>query len=314
MLSALLADLEGVLGWATLEMATLCHPQIRHPSPGQRLQIIRTADEESAFHRLARSADFSLVIAPELDDVLLDRSRWVEEAGGRLLGSSPDAVQLAGDKLALGQRLRQSQVPSPECFLVGRDIQTAALSFPMVWKPRQGAGSTATFLVRHFEELTSCVHGAQAEGWQGESLLQAFVPGQPASVALLMGPKQRVTLPPATQELSNDGRFRYLGGQLPFAPALAERAVSLAERAVTVVPGLAGYVGVDVVLGDAADGSRDWVIEINPRWTTSYVGLRALARTNLAEAWLRVTLGEEVPRLAWRPGPVAFRADGTIDS
>ena len=51
------------------------------------------------------------------------------------------------------------------------------------------------------------------------------------------------------------------------------------------MPGLSGYVGVDVVLGN--DG-RDWAIEINPRLTTSYVGLRALAGFNLAEAMLAV--------------------------
>ena len=40
--------------------------------------------------------------------------------------------------------------------------------------------------------------------------------------------------------------------------------------------------------------SGDRVIEINPRLTTSYVGLRALARFNLAEALLAVIrIGEE---------------------
>ena len=42
-------------------------------------------------------------------------------------------------------------------------------------------------------------------------------------------------------------------------PALAERAVRLAEHAVAAVPGLFGYVGVDLVLGDQAD----FVIEID---------------------------------------------------
>jgi predicted ATP-grasp superfamily ATP-dependent carboligase len=57
---------------------------------------------------------------------------------------------------------------------------------------------------------------------------------------------------------------------------------------------------------------NDAVIEINPRLTTSYVGLRALAETNLAEALLHVALGDAIPNLAWRPGVVQFNADGTV--
>ena len=41
------------------------------------------------------------------------------------------------------------------------------------------------------------------------------------------------------------------------------------------------------------------VIEINPRLTTSYVGLRALASCNLAAALLNVVAGQK-PRLTWR--------------
>jgi predicted ATP-grasp superfamily ATP-dependent carboligase len=82
--------------------------------------------------------------------------------------------------------------------------------------------------------------------------------------------------------------------------------------AVRAVPGLLGYVGVDVVLGEAADGGGDAVIEINPRLTTSYVGLRRLARFNLAEAVLAVVAGKALPGLDWRKGPIRFLADGTL--
>ena len=61
----------------------------------------------------------------------------------------------------------------------------------------------------------------------------------------------------------------------------------------------------------AALGEEDQVIEINPRLTTSYIGLRALAETNLAEAMLRVADGDDVV-LRWREGAVEFTADGTL--
>jgi predicted ATP-grasp superfamily ATP-dependent carboligase len=110
--------------------------------------------------------------------------------------------------------------------------------------------------------------------------------------------------------LSTDGRFQYRGGQVPIAPELVHRAQALAERAVRTVEGLRGYVGVDLVLGETADS--DAVIEINPRLTTSYVGLRALAEFNLAEAMLAIATGTEMASLNWKDGPVFFKANGAF--
>jgi predicted ATP-grasp superfamily ATP-dependent carboligase len=140
-------------------------------------------------------------------------------------------------------------------------------------------------------------------------IAQEYVTGFAASVAFLIGPSHVFPLVPCEQLLSTDGRFSYLGGRLPIAPDLVARARHIAAQAVRCVPGLLGYVGVDVVLGD--DG-RDWAIEINPRLTTSYVGLRALARFNLAEAVLAVARGEPLPDLAWHDRRIEFTPDGRV--
>jgi predicted ATP-grasp superfamily ATP-dependent carboligase len=281
MLSAVLADFGRVSG---VEAVTL-------PAEAGR----------EAFCELARSSDYTLVIAPEFAGLLAERCRWVEQAGGRLLGPTSDAVGLTADKLLTAHRLLSAGVQTPYC-----DPFPGRGTFPAVLKPRDGAGSLATFLVRNQAELMSRAEQARGEGWRGDFIVQRFAPGVAASVAFLLGPGRCVPLLPAAQHLSDDGRFRYLGGRVPLPDGLRERAVSLARRAVEAVPGLRGYVGVDVVLGDS-----DQVIEINPRLTTSYVGLRALAETNLAEAMLRVAEGENVvPR--WGAGEVRFGADGAL--
>jgi predicted ATP-grasp superfamily ATP-dependent carboligase len=164
--------------------------------------------------------------------------------------------------------------------------------------------------VRNPEELSVAFSTARAEGWSGDMILQPFVAGQPASVAFLVGPGGPLALAPAAQDLSSDGRFHYRGGWLPLPPHLGERAVRLARPAIEVISGLRGFVGVDLVLGDAPDGSEDWVIEINPRLTTSYLGLRALAETNLAELMLRIVQGKQVTPPRWRSDRVEFRLHG----
>jgi predicted ATP-grasp superfamily ATP-dependent carboligase len=139
-------------------------------------------------------------------------------------------------------------------------------------------------------------------------ILQPYLGGRAVSVACLGG----VPLPAAEQCLSTDGRFHYQGGRVPLPPSLAVRAQRLAARAVAAIPGLCGYVGVDLVLGEPTDGSNDAVIEINPRLTTSYVGLRRLARCNLAEAILAAGLGRLLPNLSWHSATIHFRADGGL--
>jgi len=140
-------------------------------------------------------------------------------------------------------------------------------------------------------------------------IAQQYIPGFAASVAFLVGPAQTIPLVPCEQLQSSDGRFTYLGGRLPIAPDLASRALRIATAAIRSVPGLLGYVGVDVVLG--GDG-RDWAIEINPRLTTSYVGLRASARFNLAEAMLAIVQGQPLPTLAWHDRRIEFTPDGRV--
>jgi hypothetical protein len=272
---------------------------------------IEPRQEEAVFRELAAGAEWTLVIAPEFQRLLETRCRWVLEAGGRLLGPDLPAVGLTADKFALAAHLTTRQVPTPRTAVCDDPKALRFIRFPAVLKPRTGAGSQATFLVPDPGGLPSALEQARAEV-EDEMLLQEFVPGTAASVAFLVGPRQTITLPAARQHLSSDRRFRYHGGSLPLPEVLARRARQLARRAVDAVEGLGGYVGVDLVLGEAEDGSGDRVIEINPRLTTSYVGLRALAESNLAEAMLRVAAGKEVEELRWRPGSVRFSPGGEV--
>lgn len=252
-------------------------------------------DRSATFSRLAASADWSLVIAPETGGELERLARMVLAAGGKLLGPSPDAIAIASDKIRLGNLWEEWGVPTPRTFRADE-----AITFPVVCKPRDGCGSEETYLVRSVDELVALPPDPNR-------LVQEYAEGQPASVAFLVGPRQTIPLLPALQHLSSDGRFHYRGGELPIPPDLAARAVAVGRRAVEAVAGLGGYVGVDVILGE-----RDVTIEINPRLTTSYVGLRAAAETNLAGAMLDVCAGREV-EVRWRTGAVQWRADGSVE-
>lgn len=291
MLNAIVADFERVAGIETVTMP---------PTP--------LSEHEAAFREIARTAEAALIIAPEFDDLLASRSEWAQESGCRLLGSTPEAIRLTGDKLVLANWLGERGVPTPQSWLAESSPKGGG---PWVLKPRHGAGSQATFLVTDREQLATALLQAEREMAGQQFIMQPYVPGQPASVSLLVGPRGSIATPGATQRLSDDGRFRYLGGVVPLPSPLRTRAQILARRAIASVPGIFGYVGVDLVLSEDAEEREDAVIEINPRLTTSYLGLRQLTVANLAECWLRLRRGEPVEQPLWKEDLIEFDGDGS---
>jgi predicted ATP-grasp superfamily ATP-dependent carboligase len=308
MLSAVVQDLNRIPG---VEVLSLLNAELFPTDHGPHFLPIDPAKEETIFRELAGKSDYTLVIAPELDDILAARCDWVEQAGGTLLGSSIAAVRLTADKIALAQHLGRKEIRTPVSRLFNSNERDSL--FPAVLKPRFGAGSVETYLIQSPDDWAHRLPRSEIANEPRAMIIQPFVSGQAASVAFLIGPNQTLALPPASQILSNDGRFHYLGGHVPLPHHLTDRAQRLACRAVESVPGLHGYVGIDLVLGSAPDGSEDWVIEINPRLTTSYIGLRALAESNLAQALVDIAVGKEVQSLKWRPGQVQFSCDGKVN-
>ena len=294
MLSAVVADFQRISG---MEVVTLIAEEWSYEL-GNDCRRPAIAGGVGAFVEIVevvKSCDWTLMIAPEFDHLLERLSQTVLDVGGKLLGSTPAAIRLTADKLALAELWKARGIRHP--WTAAFDPQSVRhVEPPFVLKPRYGAGSQSTHLVRDLKS-TPTVKG-------DEFIVQRFVPGQAASVALLIGETQTIPLCPARQHLSQVGRLRYLGGALPLPPSLADRATRLALEAVDGIDGLHGYVGVDLILGD--DG-RDHAIEINPRLTTSYMGLRQACESNLAELILSIASGQKTESPAWSAGEFEFR-------
>jgi predicted ATP-grasp superfamily ATP-dependent carboligase len=234
---------------------------------------------------LAAQSDWTLLIAPETAGVLAQRAGLVELVGGRLLSPGTASITLAANKQATMDHLGRRQYPVPRGGLLSAAAGALEkVPFPAVLKPIDGCGSQDVRLLASAEEITP---NLELDRWR----LEEFVPGLAVSVAMLCGPAERYALPACEQRLSSDGRFTYLGGRLRLPAKLDGRARNLALAAMMAMPPTTGYVGIDLVLGDEADGSGDRIIEINPRLTTSYIGLRELAESNLAAAMLAVAEG-----------------------
>jgi len=76
----------------------------------------------------------------------------------------------------------------------------------------------------------------------------------------------------------------------------------VAEKLVKSVPNLRGYVGVDFVLTE----NEAVAIEVNPRLTTSYVGLGSVINFNPAQAMVNAVLNRELPTQVENCGCTVF--------
>lgn len=323
---ASLLELDGV------SVSTTRDARVR-PACRSRLEewIVEKPEEEGAlFQSLCRESDLTIVIAPELDGELVRRVHQAAalSSHGRVWNAH-GVLEAAADKWETFLRLRAADVPVIETRLASTDWPADRM---LVLKRRDGAGSQemrrigrirARESVRCSGDLNS-IPRTQSWGFDCDCntlltgdpeawVVQPYVEGRGLSCCVLFGGDGQIAdvFPPAEQRLSGDGRFTYLGGRIPARDCDSEAVQSLAERAVqvlTVESGLPNFgpVGVDIV--ENARTGELIVCEVNPRFTTSFVGYRSLTAPGFLS---HAILGENEP-IAWRSGSVEFDAAGRV--
>ncbi len=302
MLKALLADFRA---WGRFPVLTTLDRRFRGISlPADRVVVLDAEVYPASLVELADSCAAVLIIAPETGGTLERLSALMLDAGVCLLGSRPEAVAVAADKWECHRRFESAGLPTPETVrTTPADAAGAAeeLGFPLVVKPIHGAGCEGVGLVGRAGILERALD--QPALRQVESLLlQRFIDGTHASVSLLVTGGDSVPLSLNEQRVRAGIPFVYEGGVASISHVRRAEAIDLARRAVALVPGLRGYVGVDLMLTE--EGCS--LLEINPRFTTSYIGVRRVVDINLAEATWRACREGVLPKVVVAAGAASF--------
>ena len=313
MLTALVADLAAIGGH---EIVTTADARLPHAMPPGvevvTLPSARTA-RDSILDGLMASADAAWLVAPETDRCLERLAARAERQRTPLLGAGAEAIRLASDKAGLPRRLARLGIrhPTTRALRPGADWARAAreVGYPVVVKPGRGAGCHGVCLARSARELRSAVSIARRASGSGPLLLQQFVAGMAASVSLLADGRRAVALTVNAQSVRSARPFSYHGGRTPLDHPLTSKAIEAAIGACRALPGLRGFVGVDMVL-TATDAI---VIEVNPRLTTAYLGVRSALEENVAALALAACAGVLPAPLSARRR-VRFTAAGRIVS
>lgn len=276
------------------------------------IRVSSSTSLDETLKNLVRTVDAAYIIAPESNQTLRRLVELVETYGGTSLNSRINAIEKASDKMKTYETLRRKKLGAPETMMVNikenvQDIKRQAekLSFPLVFKPVNEVGCSGLSVVENKSHVEAAVKKIRSKSGSEHFIAQRLINGVAASVSLLSTGEKALPITLNKQLVllaSPSEKSEYLGGLVPFSHKLKEEALRAAQTAVEAIKGLRGYVGVDLVLTE----NRAFIIEVNPRLTTSYIGLRKVVNFNPAQAIIEAALKERLPEKVTTKGYVFF--------
>jgi predicted ATP-grasp superfamily ATP-dependent carboligase len=235
--------------------------------------------------QISEWVDGLFLIAPESEQRSILVAQWVSEAAGKFLSPGLKWLELCSDKTRCCSLLEAVDVPVPrgQLWNPASDAWPPPVPLPAVLKPNDGCGGEGLKLI-HGD------WGLRPEGAQTLWRVEELAAGEPLSVIALVGRHDFQLLQPTRQFFSQSNFGEYIGGGVVSEPQTVRLAWRTVERALQAMEGITGVIGFDLIIDFAC--KRALVVEVNPRLTSSYIGLRAGYATNLMENLLALQRGE----------------------
>ena len=248
------------------------------------------------------AADFNkaIFIAAENNNNLYNITRILEENNVKIYTSSSEACFISSDKFETYETLPVT-VPQPRSFRFKIDpkgywkravenlhekwqAEDPLTPLKLIIKPLMGVDCEDIVIIEKIEDLTYDLEKIFVPG--SRILVQEYIEGEDISVSLICDGKKAVPLSLNQQFVEiKDDKGRYLGGKLPYNSKFKDESFKIATEAVESIDGLKGFVGVDLrINADEKDVYSVYLLEINSRFTTPYVGLSKIANINIAKS------------------------------
>jgi len=277
-----------------------------------RILPVDDGEGEAQFISECRRHEYAVLVAPETDGILESIAVVVPDTGVKLLGSDPDAVELASNKALSMFALGRSGIPIPR-WCVAREVRAMLaaaeeIGYPVVGKPLRGTSCEGSVLFRKGSDIDTYFDGKESR--RPVLLLQSLVRGETMSLSLVISRSGKARLISVnTQDISVfpskgiDGaglpRFIYNGGVTGIEEARFSKGgkwgwsvmEALTQKVVSSIPGLRGFVGIDFVMTDKGPV----ILEVNPRLTTPLAVAGADASWNLGKILLDACVEDTLP-------------------
>jgi predicted ATP-grasp superfamily ATP-dependent carboligase len=266
-----------------VEIVVTCDQRLAAPVKAHQVLMVNVQQDIWAlWEQCIAASDVVLLIAPETGGVLEKLTLLAENLNKLVLGSSASAIKLAGDKWLTYQSFISQHIPTLETYLA--NALPNGMKGVYIAKPRDGAGCGD---MAYFEDAESL------KGWlQGREhthIVQPYQTGNPASLSMFCKNGKAYLLSCNRQHIQiKSQQFSYHGGMINGMDEYREKFNALAQKVAQAIPDLAGYVGVDLIVHQG----EFFVLEVNPRLTTSYGALHQACRCNPARILLDLFYNE----------------------
>ncbi len=248
------------------------------------------------FARLVKQSDLVWPIAPEFDGILQALCQTVASLGKILLTSPTMAVAIAGNKFKTYELLNRHHIATVPTRMLD-DTYFSSSDRPMAcpepvegtggeWiiKPVDGVGCADSYVI------TNQLEFERMAARKGPYIIQPHLQGAKTSLSCLF--KRGC----GWLVCANLQRFELINQQYHLADIVVNHHPDLGsyqsviDKIARALPELWGYVGIDLI----ETVEQTWVLEINPRLTTSFVGIYDALGINVAELVLQLLHGEPI--------------------
>ena len=249
----------------------------------------------------ANAADFenAIFIAAEVDNALYNITNILEENNVKTYTSSAEACFKTSNKFETYNALPM-EIPQPRSFKFKIDpkgywkraienlhekwqSEDPLTPLKLIIKPLIGVDCEDIVIINDIDELSYDLEEIFPPG--SRIIVQEYVVGTDISVSLISDGKKAIPISLNEQyvTIEND-KGEYLGGKIPYESEYKDEAFEIATKAVESIEGIKGFVGVDLLINsDEKDIYSVYLLEINSRFTTPYVGLRKICNFNIGK-------------------------------
>lgn len=276
MLQALVTELKYL---PHIQPVIMLDRQCNHIDLPSQAEIISIEKDQNFFQILQESmtdCDVCWPIAPETDSVLLEIAGLAESLQKTALLSTTEAVKLCSNKMATSQHLLKHKINVCDTKLLS-DVTDYPNEISVI-KPIDGVGCEQSFIISSQDDFQHAVAGIRN---LEQFIIQPYIEGKSLSLSCLFRHGKAWLLCCNEQQLIvNNGRFHLHGCRVNIQHCSLEKYQKLLENVAQAIPGLWGYIGIDIIESDVLGTV---ILEINPRLTTSYVGIHVATGINVAE-------------------------------
>ncbi len=295
MLRSIITDFKAL----DFEIYTILDHRIFFLSNFLQADIVRTVNENddyiTIFKDIVNKCHYTFIIAPETSNILYNLTKIVKNCNKTVLSTNLNGIKYGTSKIKTYQLFKSRKILSPRTYSIphkkghfDKDFivqKFKKLKSSIVIKPEDGVGAESIYYFEKESQLLKFLNGIDTNLDKGRGyILQEFVDGRNLSISLIGAPnsdENPIILSVNSQDINvKDLTPEYLGGYTPLSnyERIIEK-LSLILKKINILK-IEGYFGIDFI--QQHNGSF-YFIEINPRLTTSYIGLRNIINLNCAE-------------------------------